>query len=229
MPRIAVVIFPGSNCDRDVRHVLREVCGADVVEHWHTEPVSPDYAAVVLPGGFAYGDYLRVGALAKISPAVESLAAYIAGGKPVLGICNGFQILVEAGYLPGALAKNQSLQFQCEDVFVRVESDRPPFLAGLKRGSVHRWMISHSEGRYVADEATIRDLERHGQIALRYCGPAGELEPRYNANGSTLAIAGITNREGNVLGFMPHPERGSEAVLGNDEGLAFFRSMMTRL
>lgn len=229
MPKIAVVVFPGSNCERDAFHVLGEVMGAEVAYHWHAESVSPDYAAVVLPGGFSYGDYLRAGALAKISPAVQSLGSLIDKGRLVMGICNGFQILCEAGYLPGALTKNRSLSFQCEDVYCRIESTGSAFLKDEKKSTVLRLPIAHSEGRYVAEPGVIETLKKEDRIALRYCSPTGDVVDEWNANGSTDAIAGITNKQGNVLGLMPHPERCSEKVLGNEDGLALFKSMCRNL
>lgn len=224
-----MVVFPGSNCDRDVFHVFQGILKRSVVFHWHNEPVRNQYKLVILPGGFSYGDYLRAGALAKISPAVQSLGEFIDRGGFVLGICNGFQTLVEAGFLPGALVKNSSLRFQCEDVHLRVESTDSPFFTKARKGQVLRMPIAHSEGRYVADEATIAKLEKEGKVVLRYCGPNGEIEDRFNANGSMNAIAGITNEKGNVFGLMPHPERCSEELLGNTDGLTIFRSIDAHL
>ena len=229
MSKIAIVVFPGSNCERDAYHILKNVFHQEVVYHWHTDPIDLNYRAVILPGGFAYGDYLRSGAIAKLSPAVLSLKDYIAAGKPVLGICNGFQILTEAGYLPGALSKNASLSFQCEDVYVRVDSSISPFLKNLKKGEVMKWAIAHSEGRYIVDLRTLEKMEGGGQVALRYSGPKGEKDVHFNANGSLGMIAGITNERGNVLAFMPHPERGAESILGNTDGFRFFESMLANL
>jgi len=228
MADVAVVVFPGSNCDRDAYHVVKNVLGKSVTYHWHDEPIRDEYKAVILPGGFSYGDYLRAGALAKISRAVSTLPPFIDRGGLVLGICNGFQILVEAGILPGALVKNRSLQFQCEDVYVRVENVKSPFLEG-EAGEVIRLPIAHSEGRYTADSATLERLEQNHQVALRYVGPQGELEDRYNANGSDAAIAGIVNERGNVLGLMPHPERCSEEILGNTDGLKILRQLQKQI
>jgi phosphoribosylformylglycinamidine synthase subunit PurQ / glutaminase len=229
MSDVAVVVFPGSNCDRDAFHVFQDTLKRSVTFHWHDEPVRPDYRMVILPGGFSYGDYLRAGAMAKISPAVRSLGEYIERGGLVLGICNGFQILVEAGFLPGALVKNASLRFQCHDVHLRVETNGSPFLSKARRGEVLRMPIAHSEGRYIADEGTIAELEKGGRVLLRYCGPNGEISEAFNANGSTNSIAGITNAKGNVFGLMPHPERCSDAVLGNTDGLTVFRSIDSTL
>jgi phosphoribosylformylglycinamidine synthase len=229
MSEIAIVVFPGTNCERDAYHVLKNVFHQNVSYHWHNEPIKKEFNAVILPGGFSYGDYLRAGALAKISPAVQSLGDYIDKGGMVLGICNGFQILTEAGYLPGALIKNASLRFQCEDVHVQVTSTNSLFLRDLPKGKVYRWAIAHSEGKYIADPETLRSLQKNGQIALTYCGPNGESEEKYNANGSAEMIAGITNEKGNVLGFMPHPERGSEEILHNKDGYPFFESMLKHL
>ncbi|MFH1262578.1 MAG: phosphoribosylformylglycinamidine synthase I [Pseudomonadota bacterium] len=224
MADVAVVVFPGSNCDRDAYAVFERL-KRSVTFHWHDEPIRNDYKMVVLPGGFSYGDYLRAGAMAKISPAVQSLGEFIDRGGLVLGICNGFQILVEAGFLPGALVKNSSLHFQCHDVHVKVESDKPPFLSKGTKGQVLRMPIAHSEGRYIADEATIAALEKEGRVLLRYCGPNGELSDEFNANGSTNAIAGIVNPKGNVFGLMPHPERCADELLGNTDGMTVFRSI----
>ncbi len=229
MADIGVVVFPGSNCDRDAQHVFSSVMGRSAAFHWHDQSIRNQYKAVILPGGFAHGDYLRCGAMAKLSPAVQSLGEFIDRGGLVLGICNGFQVLVEAGYLPGALTKNRSLRFQCEDVFVRVESNQSPYTSAIKVGTVLRLPIAHSEGCYVTDEATLSHLEKNGQVILRYTSPTGELKDEFNANGSMNAIAALANEKGNVFGLMPHPERCSEAVLGNDDGLAIFRSMVEHL
>ncbi len=218
--KIAVVVFPGSNCDRDVFHAAETSMGFSTHFHWYGERVPDAYHAVLLPGGFSYGDYLRAGALAKLSPTVESLHSFIDQGKPVLGICNGFQILVEAGFLPGALTKNESLQFQCEDVQLEVASNRSIFLDQLEIGEELTMPIAHSEGRYVCDEDMRKKLEDQDQVALRY---------KENVNGSVSRIAGITNRKGNVMGLMPHPDRCAESLLENTDGLKMFHCLAAHL
>ena len=225
MADVGIVIFPGSNCDRDAYHVIANVLGRSVSYHWYNEPIGDQYKAVILPGGFAYGDYLRAGAMAKISPAVLSLGGFIEKGGVVLGICNGFQVLVEAGFLPGAMMKNQSLQFQCEDVYLKVESTKSRFLGQAKIGQVLRMPIAHSEGRYIVDQLTLAQLKKNDQIVLKYCSSHGEVEEKFNANGSTNSIAGVVNEKGNVMALMPHPERAAEEILGNTDGLVIFKSL----
>ncbi len=229
MADVGVVVFPGSNCDRDAFHVLDSVLGHSVAYHWYQDPIPSSFQAVVLPGGFSYGDYLRAGALAKFSPAVESLGKLIDRGGLVLGICNGFQILVEAGFLPGAMMKNESLRFQSHDVHLRVETNRSPLLHRSKPGQVLRMPIAHAEGRYTVDADTLKKLKDDGCIALRYCGPQGEIDETFNANGSIDSIAGVTNLKGNVLGLMPHPERCAEACLSSSDGLYVLASMVDQL
>ena len=227
--RIAVVQFPGSNADWDALHTARDVLGADARYVFHKETSLGDADAVIVPGGFSYGDYLRSGAIARFSPIVPALEAFAKGGGPVLGICNGFQILTEMGLLPGALTRNAHLRFECRDVHVRVEN-AGAFTDRALVGSVLRLPIAHADGRYHADERTLRELEDEGLIAVRYVRGAGDdglLPP--NPNGSAHDIAGIYNRARNVLGLMPHPERASERLLGNDDGFALFRSLRTHL
>jgi phosphoribosylformylglycinamidine synthase I len=224
-----VVIFPGANCDRDCVHVLRAVIGADVVEVWHGDRSLGGVDALVLPGGFSYGDYLRSGAVAAtaaIMPAVRELAA---AGGPVLGICNGFQTLTEARLLPGVLMRNRSLRFQCRPVWVRVESTRTPFTAGLRSGDVLQMPIAHGEGAYLALGEEIADLEAGGRVVFRYCDARGRVTPAANPNGSAAAIAGVANAAGNVVGLMPHPERASEAILGSTDGRRLFESAVAWL
>lgn len=229
MADIAVVVFPGSNCDRDALHAFSNLLGRSAEFHWHDEPLKKDCKLAVLPGGFSYGDYLRVGAIARFSPAVESLPDHLARGGSALGICNGFQILVEAKLLPGTLVKNRSLRFQCEDAFVRVEENRSPLLAKLPRGQVLKMPIAHSGGRYLVTDAELQDLEAKGQVVLRYTDPHGQLDDAHNVNGSCGAVAGVTNEAGNVLGLMPHPERSCESILGSVGGLGFLRSIVESL
>lgn len=230
MSDIAVVVFPGSNCDRDAFHAFSNLLGRSVTYHWHDQPLKKSYKLVVLPGGFSYGDYLRAGAIARFSDAVESMGDYVENGGSVVGICNGFQILVEAKLLPGMLLKNRSLQFQCEDIFVKSEKNNSPLLQDLESGKVMQMPIAHSQGRYVIPtQEEAMKLESNRQIILRYCGPDGEIDDSYNVNGSDFSIAGVTNERGNVLGLMPHPERSAEAILGSVDGLAFLKAIDQRL
>ena len=231
-PRIAVAVFPGTWSERDFIHVA-ELLGWEARPVWHADRDlgSPD--AVVLPGGFAHGDHLRTGAIARFSPLMGAVEAFAAAGGPVIGSCNGFQILTEAGLLPGALMRNEHLEFRCDWQWLRVERGDGPFLNDLAPGETIRLPISHGEGRFVADEATLDELEASGRVALRYASaPANaagtlidELTGAGNPNGSMRDIAGITNVRGNVLGLMPHPERAAEAEIGGDDGLRLFRSL----
>jgi phosphoribosylformylglycinamidine synthase len=224
-PRFGVVVFPGSNCDHDAYHVLKHLLGLDTVWLWHKDPDLKACDAVVLPGGFAHGDYLRCGAIARFSPVMPEVIAHAGRGGIVFGICNGFQILVEAGLLPGALIRNRDLQFICRDVHVRVESDATIFTSGLGKGEVLTMPIAHGEGSFVAHPETLERLEGEGRVLFRYTSPEGALEDRFNVNGSIHAIAGILNESGNVMGMMPHPERASEAILGRTDGLGIFESI----
>lgn len=216
--RFAVPVFPGSNCDQDCAKAVREVLErpADLV--WYTEDSLDDYDAIILPGGFSYGDYLRTGALARFSPVMEAVAEAAEKGKLVLGICNGFQILLEAGLLPGAMRVNDHLQFRCSIQTLQVENNSLPFTACYKQGEIIRLPIAHGEGNYYCDDQTLQELEDRGQIAFRYHGE--------NPNGSVAGIAGIVNRRGNVLGLMPHPERAIHDWMGSRDGARLFRSML---
>jgi len=225
--RWAVVQFPGSNCDQDVVHVLKNVLAQEVDYVWHKETSLGGAEAVVLPGGFSYGDYLRCGAIARFSPIMPAVKEAAAQGKTVLGICNGFQILCEAGLLPGVLVRNNSLHFRCETVTVRVEQTGSRFASQYRKGQVLRLPIAHGEGHYVADGATLDALFAQNQVLFTYCDPQGRATPEANPNGSQRHIAGITNQAGNVLGLMPHPERASEKILGSDDGLGLFASILT--
>ncbi len=216
--KAAVVVFPGSNCDRDAYHALRDVLGYEVDYVWHAQPRLNGYDLVVLPGGFSYGDYLRPGAIARFAPIMEAVRDYAERGGLVIGICNGFQILCEAGLLPGALTRNIGLKFICKHVYVRVENNATPFTRLFRKGEVLRLPIAHGDGRYVCDEATLRQMEASGQIVLRYCAPDGSLSEAWNPNGSQEAIAGVANPTFNVLGLMPHPERACESLLGSRDG-----------
>jgi phosphoribosylformylglycinamidine synthase I len=228
--RIAVVRFPGSNADWDALHAARDVLGADAYYVFHKESDLKKADAVVVPGGFSYGDYLRPGAIAGMSPIVPALREFAASGGPVLGICNGFQILTELGLLPGALTRNRGLRFECRDIHLRVESVGP-FTCGLEVGAILRLPIAHADGRYHCDEATLARLEGSGGVAFRYVTAGGKLDddPEINPNGSIAAIAGVYNEKKNVLGLMPHPERASESMLGSADGFAIFSSLKKHL
>jgi len=223
--RVGVVVLPGSNCDHDALHVVNDVLGAEAEVLWHKETDLKGVDCVIIPGGFAYGDYLRAGALAKFAPIMEPIKRHAASGGLVMGICNGFQVLTEAGLLPGALMRNEHLRFVGRDIFLRVEEMGTPFTGELSPGQVLRMPIAHGEGNYFADEATLDELERNGQVIFRYCDSEGRITRQSNPNGSARNIAGICNRERNVLGMMPHPERCSEPLLGNTDGLGIFRSI----
>jgi phosphoribosylformylglycinamidine synthase subunit PurQ / glutaminase len=224
--RACVVVFPGSNADAEMIHTLREVCGAPTTVAWHTDRTLPGGTDLVaLPGGFSYGDYLRTGAIAKTSPIVEAVRAHAARGGYVLGVCNGFQILTEAGLLPGALTPNLHQRFECGDWFVKVTSEGPFTRA---RGEVWRLPIAHGDGRYQADPETLKKLEGDGRIGLRYCTREGAMDDRANPNGSLDAIAGIYGGpRKNVFGLMPHPERMSETLIGGDDGRKLFDHVLS--
>jgi phosphoribosylformylglycinamidine synthase len=217
--KAGVIVFPGSNCDRDAYHALRDVLGYSVDYLWHDEARDlGDYGLIIVPGGFSYGDYLRPGAIARFARIMDSLRAYAERGGRVLGICNGFQILCEAGLLPGALTRNIGLKFRCMPVHIRVENAETPFTGRYRQGEVLRIPIAHGDGRYVCDEATLQQLRTNGQIIFRYCSPTGELCEAWNPNGSVDHIAGVANAQFNVLGMMPHPERACELLLGSEDG-----------
>ncbi len=226
--RFGVVVFPGTWSDVDCAHVLRDVLGQDVEYLWHNE--SSDlyrrYDCVVLPGGFSYGDYLRAGAIARFSPVMSAIEDFASRGGRVVGICNGFQILCEAGLLPGVLMRNTHLEYRCQWTHLRVENTGTPFTTSCGPKQVLRIPISHGEGNYYADEEVLQELEEHGQVAFRYVTPGGEANREANPNGSSANIAGIVNREGNILGMMPHPERCCEAILGGTDGSLIFQSII---
>ncbi len=226
--KAGVVIFPGSNCDQDMIDALSGVMGWDVIRLWHKEAALPaDLDFIALPGGFSYGDHLRAGAIARFSPVMKSVVEFANSGRPVLGVCNGFQILTEAGLLPGALHRNASLRFRCKDVHLSVENTTTPFTTGLK--PVIRVPIAHGEGNYAIDQDGLHRLQDRQQIVFRYCGPEGQRAPEYNVNGSVDSIAGICNAEGNVLGMMPHPERVCDAELGGEDGKGLFLALENTL
>lgn len=222
-----VVVFPGSNCDEDCRHVLEDVLGQKVRKVWHKEKTLSGLDCVVLPGGFSYGDYLRCGAIARFSPVMKAVVLHAKKGKPVIGICNGFQILLEAGLLPGALLRNTTLHFICRAIHMRVESAETPFTGALEKGAVLTLPIAHNEGNYFADPETLEALEEHHQIVFRYCDKEGVVSDAANPNGSIGNIAGICNRQRNVLGLMPHPERASESILSSTDGRKIFDSLLS--
>jgi len=216
--RFAVIVFPGSNCDEDAARAVKRVVGEPAELVWHEEDSLEGYDAVICPGGFAFGDYLRAGAIARFSPVMEAVRRHADAGRPLLGICNGFQVLTEAGLLPGALLPNASLQFRCELVSLRVENAETPFTGAYEAGQVIRLPIAHGQGNYFADAATLDELRRNKQIVFRYAGE--------NPNGSLDEIAGIVNRRGNVLGMMPHPERAVHPLLGSSDGAGMFTSLV---
>ena len=226
--RAAVITFPGSNCDYDLYKAVQQV-GGEASFVWHRERGLETYDAVLLPGGFSYGDYLRAGAIARMSPIMEDVVNFANNGGAVLGICNGFQILCEAGLLPGALVRNSSLAFQSKDVRLRVERTDTLFTAGYTVGQTLRVPIAHGEGNYEADQSTLEQLETESRIVFRYVDQAGESTEDANPNGSWHNIAGITNATGNVLGMMPHPERAMEQLLGSVDGVALFTSLGSNL
>jgi phosphoribosylformylglycinamidine synthase subunit PurQ / glutaminase len=224
--RFGVLQFPGSNCDQDCIRVIRHVMKQDAFYLWHKNKVFPEVDCVIVPGGFSYGDYLRCGAIARFAPMMAEVKKFSEKGGPVIGICNGFQILLEAGMLPGAMLRNRSLKFRCENVRLRVEKSSSPFVSKAKPGQVLRIPIAHGEGNYFADQQVISQLKSKEQIAFRYCDESGNSTDAANPNGSLENIAGITNERGNVLGMMPHPERASESILGSEDGKIIFDSIV---
>ena len=226
--RWGVVVFPGTNCELETVHVLRNVLGQSVRQVWHTETDLRDLDAVVIAGGFAHGDYLRSGAIARFSPVMAAVQRFAEAGRPVMGICNGFQVLLETGLLPGAMLHNRTRRFVCRWVNLRVEAATGPFLRNCAPGEILRVPIAHGEGNYSCDEPTLERLQANGQVVLRYSDGEGRLTEAANPNGSTDNIAGICNEAGNVFGLMPHPERASEAVLGSDDGLRLFTGLLAR-
>jgi phosphoribosylformylglycinamidine synthase subunit PurQ / glutaminase len=223
--KIGVVQFPGSNCDQDCLRALTDGLEFEADYLWHKETSVAAYDGIILPGGFSYGDYLRCGAIARFSPIMRAVVAAAQAGMPILGICNGFQILCEVGLLPGALIRNQSLLFVCQPVWIRVETSEVPCTRLLKRGQKLRLPVAHGEGSYIADERTLDGLENNDQIVFRYVDSSGDPTPAANPNGSLRNIAGICNRERNVVGMMPHPDRAWDARLGSVDGLLLLRSM----
>ncbi|PYQ15955.1 MAG: phosphoribosylformylglycinamidine synthase I [Acidobacteria bacterium] len=227
--KVGVVVFPGSNCDHDTYHALKHVCGQEARFVWHKDSDLSGLDAVVLPGGFAYGDYLRTGAIARFSPVMRAVTEFAGQGGPVLGICNGFQILQEAGLLAGAMLRNRTVKFLSQPVHVRVERDDTAATAGLPVGSVLTMPIAHGEGNFYLPDDEVDRLEQEGRVVFRYTTRDGRLADEANPNGSLRAIAGICNRERNVVGLMPHPERASEAALGSADGRRIFEALVTSL
>jgi phosphoribosylformylglycinamidine synthase len=223
--KIGVVQFPGSNCDQDCLRALTDGLEFEADYLWHKETSVAAFDGIILPGGFSYGDYLRCGAIARFSPIMRAVVAAAQDGMPILGICNGFQILCEAGLLPGALIRNQSLLFVCQSVWIRVETCAAPCTRILNPGQKLRLPVAHGEGAYIADERTLNDLDSNDQVVFRYVDSSGEPTPAGNPNGSLRNIAGICNRERNVVGMMPHPDRAWDARLGSEDGLLLLRSM----
>jgi len=224
--KFAVIQFPGSNCDQDCIHAINEISGASADYVWHKDESLGNADAVVVPGGFSYGDYLRCGAIARFSPVMKAVKAFAAAGGPVLGICNGFQILCESGLLPGALVRNRDLHFLCKHVHLRVETSGSRFTKTYSAGQTVNIPIAHGEGCYFADDETLAKLNANGQVLVRYSTSAGEITPEANPNGSRENIAGIRNEAGNVFGLMPHPERACDPLLGSTDGRGIFESLV---
>ncbi|HTG98644.1 MAG TPA: phosphoribosylformylglycinamidine synthase subunit PurQ [Vicinamibacterales bacterium] len=227
--KFSIVVFPGSNCDHDAYHAAKHVLGQEAEFVWHKETTLKGADVVVLPGGFSHGDYLRTGAIARFSPIMTAVAQFAAGGGPLLGICNGFQILCEAGLLPGAMLRNRDLKFHCEHVGVRVEQTDTPFTSLATKGQLLRIPIAHGEGNYFADADVIADLESSRRVIFRYCDSRGQTTDDANPNGSVNNIAGICSEGRNVVGLMPHPERACEPVLGSADGLVLFESVLSQV
>lgn len=227
--KFAVVVFPGSNCDHDSYHAVTHVLGQQAECIWHKEASLNGADAVILPGGFAHGDYLRTGAIARFSPIMKAVVDFARRGGPVLGICNGFQVLLESGLLPGAMLRNRDLKFHCEQVHVSVERGDTPFTARARPRQVLRMPVAHGEGNYFAPPELLRDLEASGRVVFRYCDERGETTDAANVNGSAHGIAGICNEQRNVVGLMPHPERACETSLGSADGLVLFESVVSVL
>ncbi|MGE5401537.1 MAG: phosphoribosylformylglycinamidine synthase subunit PurQ [Ignavibacteriales bacterium] len=228
-PKFGVVVFPGSNCDHDAYYALKKVLGYDATFLWHKDRDLQGCNFIVLPGGFSYGDYLRTGSIARFSPIMEKVISFAENGGVVIGICNGFQILLEAGLLPGVMVRNTSLKFICKDVYLSVENKETIFTSSLGDKKIIKIPIAHGEGNYFADEQTLKDLNANGQVVFRYSSPEGVINQEVNWNGSCENIAGIINKRGNVLGMMPHPERACDPVLGKSDGVMLFKSVAEHL
>ncbi len=224
-PKFGIVVFPGSNCDYDAYYVIKKVLNYDAVFLWHKDTDIQNCDAIILPGGFSYGDYLRTGAIARFSHIMDSVFNFANKGGYVLGICNGFQILLEAGLLPGCMLKNKSLQFICKDVYLSIRNRDTVFTKGIEKAKTIKVPIAHGDGNYFADKDTLKSLEENNQIVFQYSSKDGESSETFNPNGSVMNIAGITNKRGNVLGMMPHPERCSSNILGKTDGSLIFNSL----
>ena len=227
--KFGIVVFPGSNCDHDAYHAAKHIMGQDAHFIWHKDSSLGDADVIILPGGFSYGDYLRTGAIARFSPVMKEVVRFAKNGGTVIGICNGFQILLEAGMLPGVMLRNSSLKFVCKFIQLKVENAATRFTSECEVGDVLRIPIAHGDGNYFASREIVESLQEHGQIVFRYCSKAGDIDDESNPNGSLSNIAGIINKEGNVLGMMPHPERAVELSLGSADGKKIFQSMIESL
>ena len=226
MKKVGVLVFPGSNCDYDAYYGVKKVLGQDAEFVWHKDKKLRYYDAIVIPGGFSYGDYLRAGAIARFSPVMDSLVEYVKNGNPVIGICNGFQILVEMNLLPGALIPNDHLKFRCDDINLKVINNETRFTSRFEENEVITMPIAHQSGNYYAEDKVIEELEQENRIVFKYCDKTGNITEEANPNGSIKNIAGILNKEGNVLGMMPHPERAMEPILQSTDGADIFKSLL---
>jgi len=227
--KFGIVVFPGTWSDRDCYYSVHNICGQDAVYIWHKETDLSGCDCIILPGGFSYGDYLRTGAIARFSPVMDAVADFSRQGRPVIGICNGFQVLCEANLLPGVLRQNEHLQYRCQWTYLKTENNTTPFTNKCKKGQVLKIPISHYEGRYYAGDDVIKGLEDSGRVAFRYGTPGGEITAQANPNGALNNIAGIVNKQGNVLGMMPHPERSCEDILGSSDGNVIWESIIARI
>ena len=228
-PRFGVVVFPGSNCDHDAYYVLNKILEYDVKFLWHKHDELNNFDVIILPGGFSYGDYLRSGAIARFSPIMNKVIDFAENGGYLIGICNGFQILLEAGLLPGVMLKNESLQFVCKDVYLKIENSDTAFTKGINSERYLKIPVAHGDGNYFTDEKTLNSLEENNQVVFRYSSASGLVDKKNNPNGSVANIAGIINRKGNVLGMMPHPERSSDPVLRKTDGSLIFKSLVNNI
>lgn len=228
-PRVGVVVFPGSNCDHDAYYVFKKILDCDTEFLWHKTTDLKNSDIIILPGGFSYGDYLRTGAIARFSPIMNSVIDFAEKGGCVVGICNGFQILLEARLLPGVMLRNKSLQFVCKDIYLSVINENTLFTRDINSGKVLKIPVAHGEGNYFADDLTLKDLEKNRQVVFRYSSSDGTIDEAYNPNGSIKNIAGIINKNGNILGLMPHPERSCDPVLGKADGQLIFRSIINNI
>ncbi|WP_103664940.1 phosphoribosylformylglycinamidine synthase subunit PurQ [Gracilimonas amylolytica] len=229
MATFGVLVFPGSNCDHDAYHALKHVMNSEVKFLWHKDTDLSGIDFLIVPGGFSYGDYLRSGAIARFSPVMQEVVRFAEKGGPVMGICNGFQILLEAGLIPGAMMHNEKLQFVCKNVYIRTESTDSIYTSGLEKGQILDIPVSHGEGNYFIEQDGLKSLQDNDQILFRYCNEQGELTEEANFNGSVDHIAGIVNKQRNVLGMMPHPERAMEKLLGSEDGKPIFESILNSL